>query len=161
MSDKEDIHDALKAAGAPDYMVLIITKIMGAEDANREMLAALNTRTVELNQRERSLEGREQAVLDAARVITEREQAVVNAAKDMKEFASRLYGPDSELTKINQKLGAIESAGANRDQRYAERFRVIDENQTRLKDFVESKFREINDRFTVLEGRVLALEKAS
>lgn len=146
MSDKEDIREALKKAGAPDYMVLIISKIMGAEDANREMLAALNARTVELNQRER--------------IIEDREQAVINAAKDMRQFAEQLYGPSSELTKINAKLGAIESAGVNRDHRYASQFQAINENQTRLKDFCEGKFREIDKRFMDLEGRVTVLEKA-
>jgi uncharacterized protein (DUF3084 family) len=152
VSDKQDIHEALKAAGAPDYMVLIISKIMGAEDAVREMMAELSARAVDLNKRELLIENREQ-------LLEDRQQAFLNAAKDMKDFAARLYGPDSELSKINQKLGGIEAAGTNRDARYAERFRVIDENQTRLKDWATEKFGMVDERFEKIELRVSKLEK--
>jgi c-di-GMP-binding flagellar brake protein YcgR len=151
VSDKQDIHEALKAAGAPDYMVLIISKIMGAEDAVREMMAALSARSVELHQREQVLEHGEQMLAD-------RQQAFVDAANDMKAFATKIYGPDSELTKINAKLGAIESAGMNRDQRYALRFQAIDENQTRLKDWATDEFQKMGTRFEKLEDRVTVLE---
>jgi hypothetical protein len=110
------------------------------------MMAALNTRAVELNHRERMLE--------------DRQQAFVNAAMDMKAFAERIYGPDSELTKINQKLGGIEASGTARDKRYADRFQVIDENQTRFKDSVDERFKQVHSDLTKLSDRVTNLEKA-
>lgn len=144
MSDKSDINAALKAAGAPDYMVLIISKIMGAEDANREMMAMLSAQAVDLNQREVLIQNHEQ-------VIREREQAFVDAARDMMDFANRLYGPDSELTKINQKLEAIESAGQQRDKRYTDRFESIDSSHASLRTWAKDRFQEIEDRVAVLE----------
>lgn len=152
MSDKQAILNALKAAGAPDYMVLIITEVVGTKDEIRAMMAELNTRSVDVRQREQVVAEREQ-------VLKEQQQAFMDAAKDMKEFANRIYGPDSELTKINAKLGALEAAGHNRENRYAERFRVIDENQTRLKDSFESKINAVNERVDKLTERVDRLEK--
>ncbi len=151
MSDTQDVHEALKAAGAPDYMVLIISKIMGAEDAVREMMAALSARSVELHQREQAIENREQ-------MLEERQLAFVSAANDMKAFAARIYGPDSELTKINSKLGSLEMSGANRDSRYAERFRIIDENQALFRQSIDEKFAEVHTRYAQLENRVTVLE---
>lgn len=153
MSDeKQDIDAALKAAGAPDYMVLIITKIMGAEDAIREMMAKLSAEAVEIKQRRQEVENAEQ-------ILAERQEAFVSAAKDMNGFANRIYGPDSELTKINQRLAGIEASGIARDKRYADRFQAIDDNQTRFRDSIDERFREVRDRFVVLEGRVDKLEK--
>lgn len=152
MSDKSDINEALKAAGAPDYMVLIINKIMGAEDAVREMMAELSSRSVDIHLREQAIENREV-------LFEERQQAFVNAVEDMKRFAARLYGPDSELTQINKKLGGIEASGTNRDRRYADRFQAIDDNITRLKDSMNDRFRGVDDRMVKLEDRVGALEQ--
>ncbi len=154
MSDEKlAIDAALKAAGAPDYMVLIIGKIMGAEDAIREMMAKLSAEAVELKQRERAIE-------EAEMMLADRQEAFVEASRDMKEFVNRIYGPDSELTRINARLGGIEAAGIARDKRYADRFQTIDDNQTRFRDSIEERFREVHDRFRVLEGRVGDLEKA-
>lgn len=144
MSDKSDVHDALKAAGAPDYMVLIISKIMGAEDAVREMMAKLNEQAVDLKQREQAMQNHEQ-------MLHEREKAFVDASRDMMDFANRLYGPDSELTKINAKLESIETAGATRDKRYTERFRDVDSNHSSFKDWVKERFQEVENRVLVLE----------
>ena len=152
MSDKQSIDEALKAAGVPDYMVLVINKIMGAEDAIREMMAALSARSVDIHHREQVLESREV-------LFEERQKAFGHAVEDMKQFASRLYGPDSELSKINQKLGAIEMAGANRDRRYADRFTALDENMTRFKDSVDERFKEAGARFVKIEERVTELER--
>lgn len=154
MSEKKDISAALKAAGAPDYMVLIITEVVGAKDEIRAMMAELNTRSVDVRQRE-------DAVLQREEVLRDQQQAFVSAAEDMKAFANRIYGPDSELTKINQKLGGIESAGAIRDRRYADRFQTIDENQTRMRDDFESRIRVVSDRVGVLEIKVANLEKSA
>jgi len=134
-------------------MVLIIKKIMGAEDAIREMMAELSSRAVDLNQREQLIEDRE-------RLFEDRQQAFLGAAHGMKEFANRIYGPDSELSKINQKLGGIEAAGIARDKRYADRFQDIDDNQTRLKDWAVENFNKVDDRFAKIEHRVANLEKA-
>jgi hypothetical protein len=152
VSDKQDIQEALKAAGAPDYMVLIITKIMGAEDAAREMMAKLSAEYVEVRQRE-------QAVLNSERLLAERQQAFMDAAEDMKNFVNRIYGPDSELTRISQKLGGIEAAGAARDKRYMDRFQAIDENQTRLKDSIDVRFHAVHQEIGLLAHRVSTLEQ--
>lgn len=154
MSEKQDLSAALKAAGAPDYMVLIITEVTGAKNEIRAMMAELNTRAVDVKQREEAVSEREQ-------VLQDQQAAFVNAAGDMKEFVGRIYGPDSELTKINQKLGGIESAGAARDRRYVDRFQAIDENQARLKDSLDHRFKEVGDRVVKLENRVAALEKTA
>jgi len=97
---ESSIEEALRQAGAPDYMVLIITKIVSAEDAIREMQASLSKRSVELHQNEE--------------MFAERQAAFVAAAKDMTDFANRLYGPGSELSQINHKLDSIELANVNR-----------------------------------------------
>ena len=152
MSDKQSIDEALKAAGAPDYMVLIIQKIMGAEDAVREMMAELSSRSVDIHRREEILESREV-------LFEERRQAFIHAAEDMKRFANRLYGPESELSQINRKLGAIDMAATNRDKRYAERFALIDENQTRLKDSMEERFKGVDAKIVRIEERVSELER--
>lgn len=154
MSEKKDISAALKAAGAPDYMLLIITEVVGAKDEIRAMMAALNARSVDVRQRE-------DAVLQREELLRDQQQAFVSAAEDMKAFANRIYGPDSELTKINQKLGGIETAGATRDRRYADRFQAIDENQTRMRDDFETKIRVVSDRVDQLEHRVANLEKTA
>ena len=152
MSDKQSIDEALKAAGAPDYMVLIIQKIMGAEDAVREMMAELSSRSVDIHRREEILETREV-------LFEERRQAFIHAVEDMKRFANRLYGPDSELSQINQKLGAIDMAGTNRDKRYADRFTAIDENQTRFKDSMEDRFKGVDAEIVKIAERVTELER--
>ena len=154
MSDKQTILDALKVAGAPDYMVLIITEVVGAKDEIRAVMAELNTRAIDVRQREDAVQQREQ-------VLQDQQQAFMSAVEDLKTFVNRIYGPDSELTKINQRLGGIEAAGATRDRRYAERFEAIDANQTRLRDDFEQKFKLISDRFIRLEGRVENLEKTA
>ncbi len=87
---EQSIQEALKQAGAPDYMVLIITKIVSAEDAIREMQASLSRRSVELSQREQ--------------VHEEQQEAFVKAVKDMNEFTNRIFGPESELAKINSEI---------------------------------------------------------
>ncbi len=151
MSDKQNIDDALKAAGAPDYMVLIINKIMGAEDAIREMMSKLSAEAVEIKQRK-------QAVEVAERVLAERQEAFVRATHDMREFTNRIYGPGSELTQINQKLGGIEASGTARDARYAGQFQLINDNQTRIKDDIDNRFLEVHKRVDELTGRVTKLE---
>jgi len=157
MSDeKQDISAALKASGAPDYMVLIISKIMGAEDAIREMSAKLSAEAVEIKHRQQAVESAELA-------LAERQAAFVQAAEDMKDFANRIYGPDSELTKINQRLDSIESAGLSRDQRHAGRLQVF---ETRLKGSVDRRLGVIHtelqgmrDHLDGIDERVSGLEE--
>lgn len=152
MSEKQDIHAALKTAGAPDYMVLLITEMSGTKDEIRAVMAELNTRASDVKQREDAVQQREQ-------VLQDQQQAFMSAVEDLKAFVNRIYGPDSELTKINQKLGGLESAGATRDRRYADRFQAIDENLTRMRDDFSSRIKEVNDRVGKLEVRVERLEK--
>lgn len=118
MSDKQSIQDALRQAGAPDYMVLIITKIVSAEDAIREMQATLSSESVSQRQ--------------SQQVLDERQAAFLKAAQDMTDFANRLYGPESELSKVNQKLETLESTASTRDNQIEKLVRGIEDRVTKL-----------------------------
>jgi uncharacterized protein (DUF3084 family) len=143
----DSIQEALKKSGAPDYMVLIITEVTSAKDAIRAMQSELSSRALDLKHREQNLE--------------DREDAFVKAAKDMTEFANRIYGPTSELTQIHSKLAAMEAAATNRDSRYASQYSEISSNQTRLKDWTEQRFRELDDRVKDAENAIADLQKKS
>lgn len=124
----------------PDYMVAAIDSICDARDDIRSMQAELSKSKQELGYKEQ--------------IIGDREQALLSAIDDMKEFASRLYGPDSELTKINQKLSGIESSLAARNTQYDRQFQEIHDNQTRLIqrcDQVEMRVSKLEERLDFLE----------
>lgn len=130
----------------PDWMGEVVVRITVAKDAATKLLAKLDERQQAQDRRDELQEQRDQKLRD-------REDALLRAVEDMKQFANRIYGPDSELTKIHQKLGALESAGIARDKRYADRFETIDANQTRIKDDMER-------RVTKLEESKLQTEKS-
>jgi hypothetical protein len=119
-------------------MVAAIDSICDARDEIRCVFEAITRST-------RALDDREEIVLD-------REKAITGAAEDMKAFINRIYGPDSELTKISEKLGAIESAAGARDSRYMRQFQDISDRLNERFDLIESRVRQI-------EERVLGLEK--
>lgn len=114
MSEQQRILDALKQAGAPDYMVIIITEIVGAKDAIREAQSAISVRTLDQQQQ--------------AQLLDERYAAFLKAAKDMTDFANRLYGPESELSQVNEKL----AAAASRDNALEKLVSALDERVTVL-----------------------------
>ena len=120
-------------AQMPDYMVAAIDSICEARDEIRAMQAELSKGQQELNNKEQ--------------IIGDRERSLLNAIDDMREFANRIYGPDSELTKINTKLGSIESASAARE--------------TAIKDSFTRRFEQVETRVRQLEDRVGDLEKSA
>lgn len=146
MSEDKKPNEAWRTQ-VPDFMIAAIDNICDTRDEIRKVHEALTLRTMELNDREQ--------------MIRDREKAIVDAAADMKAFANRIYGPDSELTKINQKLGGIEAASVTRDARYARQFQEISDNQTRMKDSFVNRFEQVESRVRRLEERTDSLEKSA
>ena len=93
--DRTNVREQEWAKHAPDFMVAAIEQVVGARDDIREMLGRLNEREANLTQREQ--------------VVGERENAITKAADDMKQFANQIYGPDSELAKVNLRLEELPS----------------------------------------------------
>lgn len=90
---KRNVREEEWAKHAPDYLVEAIVTICEARDENRELLNRIN-------QREAELSGREQ-------IFKDQMQSFTAAVNDMREFANRLYGPESELSKINKRLAEL------------------------------------------------------
>lgn len=79
---------------APDFMVMAIDTVLGARDDIRIMMEHLNTKSVDLN--------------DKQQVMNEREEAFTNAVLDLRSLANKFYGPDSELSQVQSKIYKIE-----------------------------------------------------
>jgi peptidoglycan hydrolase CwlO-like protein len=158
VSDRERVRDQPWAKNIPDYMLEAIANVSDARHDILDALKAINRINADLVKFNTDLRDREQLIKD-------REDSVVNTASDLSAFANKIYGPDSELTKILSKLTVAEVAATNREARHARQYEELSENQTRLKDWVvremgnlESKF---SDRFKRVEERLTEIERKS
>lgn len=140
MSDQKDLRNEPWAKNTPEYALEAIIQI---SDARHEILAAMKL----INERNAELASREQVLMD-------REQAFVNAAADLKTFANSIYGPDSELTKLNARLEAAETAAVRREADYTK-------DLSHLKTWTESELRERDNRMDKFSERLQDLERKS
>lgn len=94
---KRNVRDEAWAKNAPEYFVEGIAIMVETRDEARALLTRLNEREAELR-------GREQ-------MLQEQREAFSAALVDMRAFANQIYGPDSELTKINTRLADLPRVG--------------------------------------------------
>lgn len=93
MSDEKPTRNEPWRTQAPDYMVAAIDSICDARDDIRAMHA-------ELSSHKQSLSEREERISDREAVLEDKERSLLAAVTDMKEFANKIYGPDSEMEKL-------------------------------------------------------------
>lgn len=122
---KRSVRDEPWAANAPDYMVAAIDLLVETRDEARQLLTKLNEREADLR--------------NQAQVLEEQKQAFGKSLVDMREFANSLYGPDSELTKINLRLADL--------PRVDEVIRQLIDHKQRLGD-LESRVTNLEQRKT-------------
>jgi len=91
--ENRDVRKEPWAKNAPDYMVEAIAAIVETRDDCRQLLGELNARDAEHRSRVRLLE--------------EQRAAFQAAVADLKEYADKLYGPDSEVTALHKALGDL------------------------------------------------------
>jgi len=135
---KTSVRDEPWFKNVPEYMGEAIVLITETRDEARMMLARLQ---------------------DRKEVLDDRETALMSAIKDMKEFANLLYGPDSELTKINAKLDTIERAGAARDDTHSRQLEQISGEHAQLEDWCKEQFRQLSGRVATTERDVGELQR--
>lgn len=130
---KTSLRDEPWFKNVPEYMGEAIVLITEARDEARMLLARMQ---------------------DREEVLGDRETALMSAIKDMKTFANQLYGPESELTKINAKLDAIEAAGTSRDQAHDRQLDQISGAHAQLKDWCKEQFESLSSRVRKTEDAV-------
>lgn len=133
---KTSIRDEPWFKNVPEYMGEAIVLITENRDETRMLLARLQ---------------------DREQILVDRETALMSAIKDMKDFANLLYGPESELTKINTKLDAIESAASTRDSAHESQLTQISGAHERLKDWCREQFESLGKRVGKTENDVAEL----
>lgn len=147
MSDPKDLRNEPWAQHIPPYLVEVIAQVSDAKDEILKAMTLINERTADLRNREQ--------------LLLAREESFVNAAADLKEFANRVYGPDSELTKIHAKLASAEMAATNREARNARLYEQLTETQSGLRTWVVEQLRLRDTRMDGFEKRLHVLEQKS
>ena len=137
----------------PEYMGEIVVRITEAKDAAQDLM-------VKLDEREGRLDNREAELSNLATVLDDRGNALLSAVSDMKAFANQLYGPESELTRIHEKLASIEKSNTDRHTDHTRQLEAFEANQSRFREWVNDKFGEIDVRLSDFNQRLLELESA-
>ncbi len=135
---KPSLRDEPWFKNVPEYMGEAIVLITETRDEARMLLALLQ---------------------DREQVLGDRETALMSAIKDMKDFANQLYGPNSELTKINTKLDAIEQAGSKRDDAHSRQIEQISGEHAQLKEWCKEQVDGLHSRVQKTERDVEELQR--
>ncbi len=150
-SKKISVRDEPWFKNVPDYMGEVVVLLTEQKELAQEMM-------VKLDAREERLDAREAELSSLAVVLGDRGDALLNAVNDMKSFANKLYGPESELTRIHQKLASIEQSNTDRHTEHARQLETFETNQARFRAWVNGKFEEMDGRLTDLNRRLVELE---
>ena len=129
---KKSVRDEPWFKNVPEYMGEAIVLITETRDEARMILARL---------------------LEREQVLGDREGALIAAIKDMKDFANQLYGPESELSKINAKLDAIDRAIAKRDTEHSQQIQKISGEQATFMEWCKGQVEGLRTRVSELERK--------
>lgn len=148
---KTNVRDEPWFKNVPEYMGEVVVLITDAKDAAQALMA-------KLDDREGRLDNREAELSNLAVVLDDRGTALLLAVDDMKAFANKLYGPESELTRIHQKLASIEKSNTDRHTEHTRQLEAFEANQARFREWVNGKLEDVDGRLTDFNRRLTELE---
>lgn len=89
-----------------------------------------------LDERVKLLIHAEENVRNQAIILGDQQKALIKAVGDLKEYSNAIYGPDSCIAQINQKLDEIQQSQRSDQQRASSKFDMIDSRIAKLEEQV-------------------------